>query len=505
MSPLRILMFGALLAPLPACEGWHRSEDDAPPPASSSPRPGADAFEQIGYIGGLGGDGDVRPAGERLGEFCGVAVHSNGGEVGDVSAVGQYGFQWQCTELAYRFVCERLVDCPADAGLLYGDAWKWFENRRAHPVLARLRRFANGGAERPAPGDIIVFGDAYGRWGHLAIVRRVEDGHVVVAEQNHTGTPADAARPIALRSDDGWHIAGALGWLRGPDGFDADACARATTESSCAFGGQRPAQAQLTLRRSHTALVAQVTFDLSGQHAGGVYDLVPVDAAGARVESAQYDAATWDTPSRIAQLAVPSGCGGACSLTFDFRIAAGPPGGRPFRVRLARPDAGVGPCPEASWFVSSVRESIAAAGRDHARFGDAPSRHVDRRDGFTQLKSHGWLEYDLRIPEDNVLHPDRAPLCYALEVDISNSAGRVPGRATFEATVDGGRTRTARTTLTGERQRVGFEPWCLHPGTRTVRIAWTGGRSGWDGEDGGDVNLRVHHVALDELAHVSAD
>ncbi len=116
-----------------------------------------------------------------------------------------YGLSFQCVELAIRFSAWAFGDQPTDWGRSgWGNAPDlWLPAN--HP--AGFVAFANGSAQAPVPGDLIVWGalDARGNpspagpdgfhGGHIAVVAAVRDGMVITAEQNvmwgNTDQPSD--------------------------------------------------------------------------------------------------------------------------------------------------------------------------------------------------------------------------------------------------------------------------------------------------------------------------
>jgi regulation of enolase protein 1 (concanavalin A-like superfamily) len=105
-----------------------------------------------------------------------------------------YGLSFQCVELAIRFSAWAFGDQPTDWGRSgWGNAPDlWLPAN--HP--AGFVAFANGSAQAPVPGDLIVWGalDVRGNpfpsgpdgfhGGHIAVVAAVRDGMVITAEQN---------------------------------------------------------------------------------------------------------------------------------------------------------------------------------------------------------------------------------------------------------------------------------------------------------------------------------
>lgn len=214
----------------PAC----RNDDDCDAGAACadedySPGLSPGDREELGEHDGLGG-GESEEIGAVIDSFCGITAHQNGPVIDHVILPqGPYGYQYQCTELAYRFVCQHFDMCEKKTGA-YGNAEAWYDNY-ADPVLGKMLRFANGGSEPPRPGDILVATN--GKYGHVAIVKSVADGLVHVLEQNvYQGSHA-----YVITSANGTHTMAAkwAGWLRSPSG--PAECEGSEPQSDCVDGG----------------------------------------------------------------------------------------------------------------------------------------------------------------------------------------------------------------------------------------------------------------------------
>lgn len=186
--------------------------------------PGADADEENAARETEGfGAGEPTAIGAPIGELCGVVARQNGPDPGAVAnGSGQYGYEHQCTEYAYRFLCEAYGLCTEydrAAQGYYGDARMWYTNT-TNTVLAGLSRYDNGGLVPPAPGDVLAKGGS--EWGHVAVVSTVdlEAGVVSLVEQNCFGC-SHAAR---LSSSGGRYTlsGGWQGWMREEGAWDAN-------------------------------------------------------------------------------------------------------------------------------------------------------------------------------------------------------------------------------------------------------------------------------------------
>jgi hypothetical protein len=113
------------------------------------------------------------------------------------------GIKWQCVEYARRWLL-------ANKGAVYGDvntaADIWNEinyltdvsSNRSLPLESR----ANGSANPPQTGDLLVYASAFHGTGHVAVVTAVDEvnGLIEVGEQNYSNEPwpGDFARKIEL-------------------------------------------------------------------------------------------------------------------------------------------------------------------------------------------------------------------------------------------------------------------------------------------------------------------
>ncbi len=154
-------------------------------------------------------------------------VYSNGPSL-SMSAPGPYGGQYQCTELAHRWLAIRWGEPNGHLG----EAASWWDNGPSMPVP--LVQHPNGGADGPQFGDIIVFGaTSFDTTGHVAVVIGATATGVTVVEQNWSATAGRATIPISgTTMPPRWGLP-ILGWLRptprpyvanasGPGGYAVD-------------------------------------------------------------------------------------------------------------------------------------------------------------------------------------------------------------------------------------------------------------------------------------------
>ena len=167
-------------------------------------------------------------AGDVVDELDGVAIRYNGGihaAHGRNRTADGYnvGIRYQCVEFVKRYLLERQGHRMPDA---YGHARDFYDPRLPDGGWNARRamvQHANGGAAKPAKGDLVVFGPwLFNRYGHVAIVASVS-GHAVEIAQQNPG-PWGRTRvgyPLACR-ENRWFIEHrrVLGWLRLPAGQD---------------------------------------------------------------------------------------------------------------------------------------------------------------------------------------------------------------------------------------------------------------------------------------------
>jgi surface antigen len=159
--------------------------------------------------------------GDSLDSFNGVTVYNNGTEYeksygknysGDGTCY--YGKKWQCVEFVKRYYHQHLKFVFKDG---MGHAKSFFDPGTKHGTLNKRRgllQFSNGGQEKPKVNDILVFDS---KFGHVAIVSRVDEHEVEVIQQNIYMTPREC---FTLSAVNGRYIVGEgrkpLGWLRKP-------------------------------------------------------------------------------------------------------------------------------------------------------------------------------------------------------------------------------------------------------------------------------------------------
>jgi len=197
-----------------------------------SPGPSQQAQSEWDSIGESGGT-SAFGLGEEIDSFCSIPNYSNGNNGGTCCWGGlhgssPYGYKWQCTEFAFRFICQHydsILGCAASGKTQkYGNAWEWYDNIYNNPVLGLLERYPNNATTSPPrPGDLLIFDRTTSNsYGHVAVVRDVAADYVAVIEQNVASTSRDGFHAHTLYETNGvYRVTGALGWLRVPGGSPA--------------------------------------------------------------------------------------------------------------------------------------------------------------------------------------------------------------------------------------------------------------------------------------------
>ncbi|KKR04594.1 MAG: hypothetical protein UT32_C0028G0031 [Parcubacteria group bacterium GW2011_GWC2_39_14] len=114
------------------------------------------------------------------------------------SVRGTYGLEFECVELANRFLVSK-----GHRNLTrtwHADSYFWGAE------LKGLRKFPQGSKEKPQPDDLLVFdaSDHDGQPGHVAVIYEVADDYVCFVQQNVGKTWRDCL-PLRFENE-GWHI-----------------------------------------------------------------------------------------------------------------------------------------------------------------------------------------------------------------------------------------------------------------------------------------------------------
>ncbi len=190
---------------------------------------------ELDNIDGLGAGDEPSTIGSVIDTFCGIDAYQNGPNISATHGSSPYGWKHQCTEYAYRFTCQHYAMCEKKVGK-YGNAKAWWTNF-SDPVFKQLERHPNNGTEPPRPGDILVFDGK--QYGHVAIIKSVDEGSVHVIEQNvYKGSHSY----LMTNSGGSYTIKKALGWMRVPN--SAPACGNGTADNPAAAYISSPSDGQ---------------------------------------------------------------------------------------------------------------------------------------------------------------------------------------------------------------------------------------------------------------------
>lgn len=138
-------------------------------------------------------------------KYKGVSVYYNG-RVGNVSgrnvAADGYnlGLRYQCVEFVKRFYYEHYGHKMPDS---YGHAKDFFDASVSDGEWNRARaltQYTNPSTSRPKEGDLLVYGPtAYNKFGHVAIVSKVERSRIEIIQQNPgIGNPSREWLPLTV-------------------------------------------------------------------------------------------------------------------------------------------------------------------------------------------------------------------------------------------------------------------------------------------------------------------
>lgn len=132
--------------------------------------------------------------GRVLDVFNGVNVYYNG-KVSNIQGRNvthdgyNLGLKYQCVEFVkryyYEFYRHKMPDSYGNAKDFYSYA---IEDGGINPAR-NLRQFSNPSKSRPKVGDLIVFGPTpYNKFGHVAIISKVNRSQVQIIQQNPGGS-----------------------------------------------------------------------------------------------------------------------------------------------------------------------------------------------------------------------------------------------------------------------------------------------------------------------------
>ncbi len=148
--------------------------------------------------------------------FNGIPVYRNSNITGKRRHLApdgyNYGLKWQCVEFVKRYYHDYLHHRMPDG---WGHARDFFDKRVPDGGLNKRRnllQFTNGSKSKPQVNDILVFD--FGRYGHVAIVSKVEATGLEVVQQNMGYRTRERFR--IYRRKGKWYVDddSVLGWLR---------------------------------------------------------------------------------------------------------------------------------------------------------------------------------------------------------------------------------------------------------------------------------------------------
>lgn len=160
--------------------------------------------------------------GQAIDSLNHVIVYYNGG-VGNVEKRNtkdgyNLGLEYQCVEFVKRYYYEFYNHKMPDS---YGHAYSFYNKAindgEINPPRG-LVQYSNPSTSLPQEGDLIVMnGTAMNKFGHVAIISKVEKGKIEIIQQNPG--PFASSRvtyPLLKHSNNTWEIKNnkILGWLR---------------------------------------------------------------------------------------------------------------------------------------------------------------------------------------------------------------------------------------------------------------------------------------------------
>jgi surface antigen len=160
--------------------------------------------------------------GQQIDSLNGVFVYYNGGvdhvaERNTTQDGYNLGLKYQCVEFVKRYYYEKLNHKMPDS---YGHAKDFFDKSLLDgqkSIKRNLNQYSNPSATKPQVDDLIIFdGTTFNKYGHVAIISKVEEDEIEIIQQN-PGPFSKSRVTIDLNHNDGkWEIENKriLGWLR---------------------------------------------------------------------------------------------------------------------------------------------------------------------------------------------------------------------------------------------------------------------------------------------------
>lgn len=154
------------------------------PRANAAANPYACGHVTVAGTSWLGGQGvDVHSNGEF--QTKGTSCAFDNKAVFNLNAnPPAFGYGWQCFELVNRLYAARGWFPRLWLGAEANDAAKWLYVHAQRGDYAGLTGHANGSGYKPVPGDVVVHSN--GKYGHVAVVDRIEGRTLHAVEQNNS-------------------------------------------------------------------------------------------------------------------------------------------------------------------------------------------------------------------------------------------------------------------------------------------------------------------------------
>lgn len=160
--------------------------------------------------------------GQKIDSLNGVIVYYNGGvshvkERNTTKDGYNIGLKYQCVEFVKRYYYEYLNHKMPDS---YGHAKSFFNKELKNGALNKQRnliQYTNLSNTKPKVNDLLIFdGTIYNRFGHVAIVSKVNDSTLEIIQQNSGPFGSSRASYKLEKIGSKWEIMDRqiLGWLR---------------------------------------------------------------------------------------------------------------------------------------------------------------------------------------------------------------------------------------------------------------------------------------------------
>ncbi len=160
--------------------------------------------------------------GQKIDSLNNVVVYYNGGVDNVVQRNTEDGYnlglEYQCVEFVKRYYYEHYNHKMPDS---YGHAISFYNNSipdGEKNTQRDLIQYSNPSAISPREGDLLVMkGTVFNRYGHVAIISKVENTQIEIIQQNPGPySPSRASFELLKTAENTWKINNdrVLGWLR---------------------------------------------------------------------------------------------------------------------------------------------------------------------------------------------------------------------------------------------------------------------------------------------------